>query len=73
MTVMRIVNVTTGREVSRATVANDDTVTYAGGQTAASAVFRWRRANPDTSEADAVRALIRDGWSNGYHMVQVTT
>lgn len=70
-TVMHIVSVETGREVSRATVNPDDTVTYAGGQSAASAVLRWRRANPGKSEADAVRALLEEGWSNGYQMIKL--
>ncbi|WP_066360284.1 hypothetical protein [Herbidospora mongoliensis] len=71
MTVMRIVSVATGAETSRATINPDDTVTYTGGDSAASAVLRWRHHNRSASEADAVRALIRDGWSNGYQMVKL--
>lgn len=64
-----IVSVRTGREVSRAEVRGD-TVTYSGGETARAAVRRWQAAHPGRSEADAVRTLARDGWSNGYLMIE---
>jgi hypothetical protein len=69
MVVLRIVSVRTNDEVSRAELADDGTVTYTGGDSAASAVRRWQRTHRDATEADAVRALAREGWSNGYLMV----
>ncbi|MFC4587324.1 hypothetical protein [Sphaerisporangium corydalis] len=69
MTVVDIVTVDGGQLVSRAELADDGTVTYTGGSSAASAVRRWRVLNPGASEADAVRAVARGGWSNGYLMV----
>ncbi|MBB4700095.1 hypothetical protein [Sphaerisporangium siamense] len=71
--VMDIVTVDGGRLVSRATLADDGTVTYEGGESAASAVRRWRIQHPGKGEADAVRALAREGWSNGYLMVATNT
>jgi len=71
MTIMRIVSVRSGAEVSRAEVAADGTVTYSGGESAAAAVRTWLRDHPGQSEADAVRALTVEGWSNGYLMVQL--
>ncbi|MFF4417084.1 hypothetical protein ACFYY8_31575 [Streptosporangium sp. NPDC001559] len=68
MTVMRIVNVQTGSEVSRAELADDGTVTYHGGQTAAATV-RTRMRDYGETEAAAVANLLRAGWSNGYLMV----
>lgn len=67
--VVDIVTVDGGKLVSRAELADDGTVTYLGGESATSAVRRWRLHNPGASEADAVRSLARDGWSNGYLMV----
>lgn len=69
--VVDIVTVDGGRPVSRAELADDGTVTYSGGDSAASAVRRWQRHNPGKDEAAAVRALARDGWSNGYLMVKL--
>ncbi len=71
--VMNIVTVNDGRLVSRAELADDGTVTYTGGASAASAVRRWLSHNPDRTDADAVRALAREGWSNGYLMVELPT
>ncbi|MCC5580593.1 hypothetical protein IMZ11_33745 [Microtetraspora sp. AC03309] len=71
MTTMRIVSVRTGDEVSRAELAADGTVTYSGGESAAAAVRAWRRGREGATEADAVRALVAEGWSNGYLMVQL--
>ena len=68
--VMRIVSVKDGWEVSRAELLDDGTVRYSGGQSAAYAVRSWRREHGG-SEADAVRGLLRDGWSNGYLMVDL--
>lgn len=68
---IRIVSVRTGQLVSTATVRDDGTVVYEGGESARSAVRAWLRANPDRTEADAVRALAREGWSNGYLMVEL--
>lgn len=70
---IRIVSVKTGREVSRATLTDTGTVTYRGGASARSAVRRWLAANPGRTEADAIQALAREGWSNGYLMVSGTT
>lgn len=73
MTVLRIVSVKTGAEVSRAVLADDgQTVTYEGGDSAASAVRRHIHAEGGT-EADAVRTLAVEGWSNGYLMVELTS
>jgi hypothetical protein len=69
MTVLRIVSVRTGQLVSQAVLADDGTVTYENGESAAAAMRSWLRRNPGASDADAVRALARDGWSNGYLMV----
>lgn len=68
MVTVRVVSVRTGVEVSRAMLDDDGTVRYSGGQSAAAAVRTWQLSNGG-SEADAVRALARDGWSNGYLMV----
>ena len=70
---LRFVTVADGRLLSLATVGPDDTATYGGDSPdiAQGAVRRYRLRNPDASEADAVRALARDGWSNGYVMVQL--
>ncbi|MFI7113967.1 hypothetical protein ACIBK9_47155 [Nonomuraea sp. NPDC050227] len=67
--VVNIVSVRDGQLVSRATLADDGTVTYQG-DAARSAVRRWLLANRGRTEADAIRALAVDGWSNGYLMVQ---
>lgn len=67
MTVIRIVSVRTGVEVSRAVLADDGTVSYEGGDSARSAVLRQMRAGG--TEAEAIETLARDGWSNGYLMV----
>ncbi|GAA0402954.1 hypothetical protein GCM10009530_63660 [Microbispora corallina] len=71
---LRIVSVRIGAEVSRAELADDGTVTYAGGESAAAAVRRWLRhhsggTTPGRSEGDAVSGLLADGWSNGSLMV----
>lgn len=68
---IRIVSVRTGQLVSTATVRDDGTVVYEGGESARSAVRARLRANPDRAEADAVRALATEGWSNGYLMVEL--
>lgn len=68
-TVVNIVTVQDGQLVSRVTLADDSTVTYVG-DAARSAVRRWLIAHRGRTEADAVEALARDGWSNGYLMVQ---
>lgn len=65
---VRIVSVRTSREVAHVTLDDDGTITYVG-DAAHSAVRRWLLANRGSSEADAVQALARDGWSNGYLMV----
>lgn len=70
MTVMRIVSVQTGNEVSRAELADDGTVTYHGGQTAAATV-KTRMRDYGETEAAAVASLLRVGWSNGYLMVSL--
>ncbi len=70
MTVLRIVSVRDGRELSRAEIAGDGTVTYSGGESAAYAVRSWMRDHGGT-EADAVNTLMRTGWSNGYSMVEL--
>lgn len=66
--VLRIVDVETQREVSRATLAGDGTITYEGGESAEGAI-RQRARVDNTSEAEAFAVLARDGWSNGYLMV----
>ncbi|MGW4663189.1 hypothetical protein [Streptosporangium sandarakinum] len=70
MTVIRIISVRTGTEVSRAVLADDGTVSYGGGESAAYAVRSWIRQHGGT-EADAVHGLAREGWSNGYLMVDL--
>lgn len=70
---IRIVSVRTGKLVSTATVRGDGTVVYEGGASARSVVRSWLRANPGRTEADAVRALADEGWSNGYLMVEPAT
>lgn len=69
VTVLRIVSVRDGRELSRAEL-HDGVVTYSGGESAAYAVRSWMRDHGGT-EADAVNALLRTGWSNGYSMVEL--
>lgn len=70
MTVIRIVSVRSGTEVSRAESDDNGVVTYSGGDSAAAAVRSWMRDNGG-SEAAAVEGLARDGWSNGYLMVDL--
>lgn len=70
MTVVTIVSVATGQPVSRVTLADDGTVTYEGGASARSAVMRQMRAAAQT-EAEAIAAIARDGWSNGYLMAKL--
>lgn len=72
-TVLRIVSVQSGAEVSRAELADDGTVTYHGGDSARSAVRRWLAHNRGADEPAAVRALAVEGWSNGYLMVKLDT
>lgn len=69
---LRFVTVSDGSLLARA-LLDDDTVTYEGGSPdiAEGAVRRYRIRNRGASEADAVRALARDGWSNGYVMVRL--
>ncbi|NJP27098.1 DUF3300 domain-containing protein [Microbispora sp. SCL1-1] len=71
MTVIRIVSVRTGDEVSRAELGENGAVTYSGGESAVAAVRSWLRDHPGRDEADAVRALATEGWSNGYLMIQL--
>lgn len=68
--ILRILDVGTGVEVSRALLADDGTVTYGGGESARGVVEQVARDN-GTTAADAVRKLRRDGWSNGYLMVDL--
>lgn len=70
MAIVRIVSVRTGTEVSRAESDDEGRVTYYGGDAAAYAVRSWRREHGGT-EAQAVTGLARDGWSNGYLMVDI--
>ncbi len=71
MTTLRIISVRTGAEVSRAELADDGKVTYTGGETASRVVRSWLLSHKGRSEADAVRALSKEGWSNGYLMVDI--
>lgn len=68
--ILRIVDVGTGAEVSRALLADDGTVTYGGGESARGVVEQLAR-DDNASPADAVRKLRRIGWSNGYLMVDL--
>lgn len=68
--IVSIVDVQTGAEVSRAILAVDGTVTYAGGESARGVVEQLAR-DDGTTTADAVRKLRRVGWSNGYLMVDL--
>lgn len=70
MNVLRILSVTTGDEVSRAELLDDGSVRYSGGESAAG-VVRSRMRDYEETEAAAVAALLRDGWSNGYLMVDL--
>lgn len=65
---LRIVDVETQQEVSRAHLADDGSVTYGGGQSAHGIVTQ-RARTVGTTEAEALTVLSRDGWSNGYLMV----
>lgn len=65
---LRIVTVTDGRELSRAELREDGTVRYED-HTVAAIVAAWRRDHPDLTEAQAIIAMARAGWSNGYLMV----
>lgn len=65
---LRIVDVETQREVSRATLADDGTITYDGGESA-EGVIRQRARLDGSTPAEAYAVLARDGWSNGYLMV----
>lgn len=67
---MRVVSVETGREVASAELLDDGTVRYSGGDSARSIVENHAR-DADVTPAAAVAALIRDGWSNGYLMVEL--
>lgn len=67
---LRIVDVKTGQEVSRAEVQSNGTVTYTGGDSARSVVENYVRDN-GSSAAEAVAALNLAGWSNGYLMVDL--
>lgn len=73
MTSLRIVSVRTDAEVSRAELADDGTVTYTGGDVAASVIRSWVGTHPGHDETDAVEALARNGWSNGYLMVDTAS
>lgn len=66
--VLRIVDVETLREVSRATLADDGTISYSGGESA-EGVIKQRARVDSVTPAEALEALARDGWSNGYLMV----
>jgi len=66
--VMRIVVVTSGLEVGRATVSDDGTGVAYGGRVARGVVAA-RARDDGTTEAVAVVRLLADGWSNGYLMV----
>jgi hypothetical protein len=71
MAVLRIVSVRTGDEVSRAEIAKDGTVTYSGA--AARSAVRRQMAATGQSETAAITSLLKDGWSNGYLMVDLRT
>jgi hypothetical protein len=64
--ILRFVLVTTGEEVARALLADDGTVAYEGSNVAASTVNRFRFPPNGKTEADVVRELATEGWSNGY-------
>lgn len=68
--IVRFVAVTSGVEVSRAELADDGTITYGGGETAAAVVATAVRDRA-VSAAEAVRLLAVNGWSNGYIMVDL--
>lgn len=68
---IRIVSVRTGALVAKATVRDDGTVAYEGGESARSLVRSWLRTRPHLTEAGAVRVLASAGWSNGYLMVEL--
>jgi hypothetical protein len=67
---MRVVTVETGREVARAELLVDGTVRYTGGDSARSAVENYSREH-GTTPAEALAALTRSGWSNGYLMIDL--
>lgn len=71
MTVLRIVDVIDGYEVSRAEVVGD-AVRYSGGETAHAIVKQLMR-DADLSEVEAVQRLSETGWSNGYLMADLST
>lgn len=70
MTVVRFVDVESGTEVSRASLADDGTIAYSGGETAAAVVATTARDNGLTASQAAER-LAETGWSNGYIMVDL--
>lgn len=72
MTTIRIIDVETGVEVSRAQLDADGTVHYSGADVAEAVVTRLIRGKSLTA-AQAMLELGRDGWSNGYLMVELPT
>jgi len=79
VTVIRLVNVESGRESARAETADDGSVTYAGAPFAdgtprpslggLEGVVRTVMREEHLGEAQAVQRLAETGWSNGYSMV----
>lgn len=67
-TVLRIVDVETQNEVSRATLADDGSISYSGGESA-EGVIKQRARVDNITPVEALEVLARDGWSNGYLMV----
>lgn len=68
MTTLRIVDVGTQDEVSRAELGDDGDIAYTGADVAQGLVAQTARVRGITP-AQAIAELAERGWSNGYLMV----
>lgn len=68
MIVLRIVDVETRTEVSRAELGDDGNITYTGADVAQGVIAQTARTRGITP-AEALNQLGEHGWSNGYLMV----
>lgn len=68
MITLRIVDVDTQAEVSRAELGDDDQLTYTGADVAQGLIAQTARTR-NVTPAEAIAELADTGWSNGYLMV----